>query len=446
MAATFATSSSAPVTETINTGSGPTPSGNSTNVTLTSSGNPVPYGQAVLFTASVKATSGTPLGTVAFMDGTRLIGTGALSGGVAVLTASSLRVGSHVITASYAGNASFAASVSQALEQSIAAPPDSQKLRELQVVATRIAAQNSGDAISGTIASAVEEGLSPGGSQLVTPSALGLRMTSAGYDKDSKLPPSDWIIWGDLRQSSMNPEGGGNSGISGNQFNSFVGLTLRVTSDFVVGAFGGYEYFGYDVSTLSGRLRGDGATGGAYLGWRLLPGIRFDAGISQSSIGYQASAGSATGAFTGTRTLFTAGLTGTYKLTPQLEFEPSARYFGLWESEGAYQDSFGTPQASRDFSTGRASAGAKVTWRTASAGDLAIAPYVGAYADTYFGRDSAAGPIPITQVMDGTSARLTGGIAFVTPSGARLTAGAEVGGLAANFTVWSLRARGSVPF
>jgi outer membrane autotransporter protein len=245
----------------------------------------------------------------------------------------------------------------------------------------------------------------------------------------------------------MNPGGGFTAGLSGSQVNSFAGLTLRVTSDFVVGAFVGYEVFGYDIFALSGRLRGDGTTGGAYLGWRFLPGLRFDAGIAQSAIGYQATAGSATGAFSGSRTLFTSGLAGTFKLTPQLELEPSARFYGLWETEAAYQDIFGIQQASHDFSSGRTSAGAKLTYRLTSAGDVAIAPYLGVYADTYFGKDSAAAAaLAAGQIMDGTSARVTAGVAFVTDYGARFAAGAEAGGLATNFTSLSLRVRGSVPF
>jgi hypothetical protein len=443
--ANFAASSSSPSTVTINAGPGTGP--NATGITLTSSENPAPYGQAVVFTASVRSSAGIPFGTVVFMDGGQNIGTAALSGGAASLTVSSLRVGAHVITAAYVANASFAASVSSPLQQSIAAPPDSLKLRELQVVATRVAAQTSGDAIEGTIAAAVEEGLSGNDSQFITPSALGLRMTSAGYgDRNSKLPPPDWVVWSDLRQTSMNPGSGAGSGLSGSQVNSFAGLTLRVTGDFIVGVFVGYEFFGYDVSTLSGHLRGDGATGGAYLGWRFLPGLRFEAGIAQSAIGYVGTAGAATGAFSGSRTLVTTGLAGTFKLMPELEIEPSARFYGLWESESAYQDGFGTAQAARDFSAGRTSVGAKLTYRLASAGNVAIAPYLGAYADTYFGKDNAAAAVPIGPIMDGTSARLTGGVAFATDYGARLTAGVEIGGLAANFTSWSLRARGSVPF
>jgi hypothetical protein len=427
------------------TGSGP--GGSPTSTTLTSSANPIPYGQPVVFTASVTSSAGTPTGTVVFLDGGRTMGSGSLSGGSATLTVSSLLVGPHLIVATYLGNGSFAASASSGLPESVAAPPDSLKLRELQVVATRVAAQTSGDAIAGTIEAAVEEGLSDGG-QFVTPSALGLRMTSAG-ERDSKLPRSDWVLWSDLRQTSMNPGigSGSNSGFSGSQVNSFTGLTLRITSDLVVGAFAGYEFFGYDVSTLSGRLRGDGVTGGAYLGWRFWPGLRFDAGFARSAIGYQATVASATGAFSGTRTLFTTGLAGTFKLTPALELEPSARYYGLWESEDAYQDVFGTAQAARDFSVGRASAGAKLTYRLVSAGNVAIAPYVGAYADNYFGKDNAlVAAVPVGPIMEGASARLTGGVAFTTEYGARLTAGAELGGLAGNFTAWSLRARGSVPF
>jgi hypothetical protein len=68
----------------------------------------------------------------------------------------------------------------------------------------------------------------------------------------------------------------------------------------------------------------------------------------------------------------------------------------------------------------------------------------GAYADTYFGKDNAATPLPTGLIMGGTSARRTGGVA--TDTGARLTAGAEIGGLAANFTSFSMRVRGSLPF
>ena len=42
--------------------------------------------------------------------------------------------------------------------------------------------------------------------------------------------------------------------------------------------------------------------------------------------------------------------------------EPSARVFALWEHENAYTDSLGTLQTERNFSTGRASGGVKVSY------------------------------------------------------------------------------------
>ena len=80
---------------------------------VVSSANPSVFGQAVTFTATVSAlapATGTPTGTVTFLDGGSAIGTGTLSGGVATFTTSALAVGSHTITTSYGGDANFIAS------------------------------------------------------------------------------------------------------------------------------------------------------------------------------------------------------------------------------------------------------------------------------------------------------------------------------------------------
>ena len=77
---------------------------------VTSSQNPAGFGQSVTFTATVSPVApatGTPTGTVTFLDGGSLIGTGTLSGGVASFTTSALAAGNHTITTSYAGDASF---------------------------------------------------------------------------------------------------------------------------------------------------------------------------------------------------------------------------------------------------------------------------------------------------------------------------------------------------
>ena len=76
-------------------------------VTLTSSRNPSSFGQSVTFTATVSSASGTPTGSVTFLDGGSSIGTGTLTSGVATLSTSSLAVGGHTFSADYGGDLSF---------------------------------------------------------------------------------------------------------------------------------------------------------------------------------------------------------------------------------------------------------------------------------------------------------------------------------------------------
>src|SRR5262249_525143 len=83
-----------------------------TTATLTSSLNPSNFGDSVTFTATVTRTvviagKPNPNGTVNFLDGATVIGTGTISAGQAAFTTSTLSVGSHNITAMYAGDANY---------------------------------------------------------------------------------------------------------------------------------------------------------------------------------------------------------------------------------------------------------------------------------------------------------------------------------------------------
>jgi hypothetical protein len=91
-----------------------------TTSTPTSSLNPSTYGQSVTLTATVTSGSGTPAGSVQFLDGPTLLGTATLSGGTASLTTSGISAGTRSITAKYLGNTSFASSTSSvALTQTV---------------------------------------------------------------------------------------------------------------------------------------------------------------------------------------------------------------------------------------------------------------------------------------------------------------------------------------
>ena len=90
-----------------------------TSVILGTSSNRALLLSTITFTATVSSTAGTPTGTVSFMDGTTLIGSGILSGGVASFPTSSLVAASHSITAVYNGGTNFVGSPSKPLPQTI---------------------------------------------------------------------------------------------------------------------------------------------------------------------------------------------------------------------------------------------------------------------------------------------------------------------------------------
>lgn len=268
------------------------------------------------------------------------------------------------------------------------------------------------------------------------------------------VEPKDWLLWADVKGSGVDRWGSSTSTsvLYGSQINALLGLTRRVTPNLLVGALGGYETFDYRSDALSGHLKGDGWTLGSYLGWRFAPGLRFDAAAAYSGIGYDGTVGTATGNFSGHRWLVSSGLTGNTKAYG-FDIEPSAKLYALWERENAYTDSLGTLQADRAFFAGRASAGIKLSYPWLTSAAVMLAPYAGFYADYYFTRDDAAalalaGALPLASVplLDGWSARATGGLAARLGNEATVALGAELGGIGSNVQIWTFRGRASVPF
>lgn len=112
----FTTSTSTALTETVE--------GAQTTTTLTSSANPSVTGQAITLTAGVAfsglgTASGTPTGTIKFMEGSTVLGTVTLNpSAVATLTINPTG-GSHAYTAVYSGDSAFATSTSATLTQQV---------------------------------------------------------------------------------------------------------------------------------------------------------------------------------------------------------------------------------------------------------------------------------------------------------------------------------------
>ncbi|MGD0542751.1 MAG: Ig-like domain repeat protein, partial [Tepidisphaeraceae bacterium] len=106
----YASSTSAALTETVDSDD------MATTTSLVVWPNPINIGQAVALTATVTATSGSPTGSVTFLDGSTLIGTVAINTTTqqAIGFTASLSAGTHSITASYGGATGFAGSASSA--------------------------------------------------------------------------------------------------------------------------------------------------------------------------------------------------------------------------------------------------------------------------------------------------------------------------------------------
>ena len=84
--------------------------------------NPSTYGQALIFTATVKnisGTGGTPTGTVTFYCGSTSLATHSLVNGKVSFSDSALPAGSDLITATYNGSANFSGSSSAAVSQTV---------------------------------------------------------------------------------------------------------------------------------------------------------------------------------------------------------------------------------------------------------------------------------------------------------------------------------------
>ncbi len=415
--------------------------------------------------------------------------------GTATFMTSTMANGSHSVTAVYGGDPNFASNTSAMLAQNVSNTSDSAKLHQMQTAATPIITQTWAQSVTGAMADAVSTGFG-GNPQSLTPAGTGFTYyftddpparPSADSDRDSlrrflaspndpnkrvdngfralgltdvndpaqpspppaavppPAQPHDWLAWITVRGTETSRTTFG-SDLKGNQIDAIAGLTRRLSPDFVVGVLGGYEHFDYSSLAFNSVLKGGGWTVGTYLGWKLTSNLRFDAGGGWGTITGNDTAGTATGQFTGTHWLASAGLTGTYPWEGFV-FEPSTRVFALWEREKAFTDSLGTLQPAHNFETGRASGGLKVEYPFAWTSSVALSPYGGLYADYYFSKDDAqSAGLTTVPLLQGWSARATGGFTATFAGGATLGAGGEFGGLGSATHIWTWTARGRIPF
>lgn len=332
-----------------------------------------------------------------------------------------------------------------------------------QVAAT--SGQNIGNAVDGGIGAGFSDGgapsnFGPGGGFInfaadPRPQRLNRAeeaFAALGYaGTPTKAPPlllREWSAWADIRGTGWkaNDTSGSGNDLKGNQINLTAGIGRRLNADTLVGVLVGYEHFKYDVAALAGSIKGDGETVGGYFSRRFGGHLQFDAALAWSNVNYDASSGAATGSFTGSRWLVTSGLTGSHQFGA-VAFEPSAKIFVLWERQGAWTDSLGAVQLGRNFSAGRTALGGRIARPFAVSEYWTVAPYAGLYGDWRFASNNALPTgAPVASIKDGWSGRVTAGMSATALRGTVLTVGGELGGLGADYKIWSGNIRGTVPF
>lgn len=112
----FGTSTSAPVSQVITETAA---AKKATTTTVTSTRNPSTAGQSVSLQATVTGKSGTPTGTLTFMDGDTVLDTIPVTLAAATFTTTEFTAGTHSITVIYSGDNEYEGSISAPLAQRV---------------------------------------------------------------------------------------------------------------------------------------------------------------------------------------------------------------------------------------------------------------------------------------------------------------------------------------
>lgn len=364
----------------------------------------------------------------------------------------------------YYTNASvISATVTATCTSPTVANTDSDKARAVQTIGSRLVSKQSAASISDAANSAITgqilgepTGLRPSLPPTSSASNLGGPRDEPGQERSNLGAGSSDVaapmprgqirvgrlsLWSEARGTGILDRQSGAGGIAGSQINVTSGIGLQLRPGFVVGALSGYESFDYDLRSLGGNLKGDGYTGGLYVGGKIMSTAWFTLVGTYSRLAYDVAAGTASGTFDANRWMVSGTIAGRVPLArPNSYAEPSVNLLYLKETQDGWRDTLGIAQASREFDEGRFSVGSKfATDMRMSHGVLT--PHVGAYADYYFG-----GNTDLPTGIDGIgvnhnwSLRTVAGISMAFDRGMTLKLDGSIGGIGDETKTYMLRA------
>jgi hypothetical protein len=193
---------------------------NTSVLVVSSSLNPSLLNNPVTISASVTSAVGVPTGTVNFLNGTTLLGSGTISGGVATFTTSALPLGTTVITVNYLGDTNFLSASDSSLNEAVYTIS----------LGTPTSSSSTGSGIVQTVA--------PGGTAsyllpilpsvgTTFPTVLTLTLTGLPTGAVATITPSAWVVSATLPNTWTLPA---NTALGGNtQLNIQVPQTTAAT-------------------------------------------------------------------------------------------------------------------------------------------------------------------------------------------------------------------------
>lgn len=275
--------------------------------------------------------------------------------------------------------------------------------------------------------------------------AMGTSLTGDGTGRSlalAALPDAtrgrSWTAWVTARDLDWN--GAGDDRYDARQRSLVGGVGWQVTPDLLVGVLAGRERLSDDVPTVPGQIDGDGTGYGVYAGWRLLPGLRFDAALTRALMDYDIRFGAApmtlTGGLEGRRWVVSTGLTGLAQYAGVV-FEPSARFYLARERQDEVTGTLRYLLTSNEMEVGRVSSGGRAAYPVAlETGTLT--PSIGAFADWRFG-DASLGASGVSFApANGWTGRLNAGLSLAhAATGVSVTGFVERAGLGGDAPSWT---------
>ena len=222
----------------------------------------------------------------------------------------------------------------------------------------------------------------------------------------------EWNVWSALAATGYVSTSA--TGDEYRQFNGVIGIDRLINENTLVGIMAGIERSDANFSEISGKFIGDGLMLGGYASLSPSKDFKLDVAGTWTRLLFNSNDQTASASFMGTRLTASADITAHADIG-NVDFEPTAGLLAIYQTEEAYTDSADASYDARSFLSARGTFGARLQAENRADDGWTAAPYLGAYGDYWFGWDDAiVAPLGLVPEDNGWSARVELGADFLS--------------------------------